>query len=290
MPENIRGRYLGLRDAFCISAMSVVTLIFGRMLDLYESGNEERKGFTIIAVAIIVLALINFISLLLIKEPPFSGSTYKVSIYDAFIRPMKSIQFNKVIILSVFWNIGIFLSMPFYAAYLLNELKLSYTSIMVVNLVATLARVIAAPFWGRLIRAKSWVFILKLSIALYSIISSLWIFMNPGTVSYIFPVVSILSSVISAGIGISLFNLQFMFSPKEKRTTYLALYGSVTGLAGFLSTLFGSILLGFLSHKYFYIFSFKAGSMQLVFLLSSILTASALILIRSLKTEFIKLG
>jgi hypothetical protein len=74
-----------------------------------------------------------------------------------------------------------------------------------------------------------------------------------------------------AGIGISTFNIQFIFSPEEGRTVYIGFNAALGGVMGFLGTLAGSGLLLLFGNAGVAILPHGVGGMQVLFALSGII-------------------
>ncbi|MCX7772288.1 MAG: MFS transporter, partial [Clostridia bacterium] len=48
VPPNIRGKYFGQRESYCLLAATIVTLILGKVLDIYTDSGMETTGYIII--------------------------------------------------------------------------------------------------------------------------------------------------------------------------------------------------------------------------------------------------
>ncbi|NLL71585.1 MAG: MFS transporter [Epulopiscium sp.] len=270
-PASLRGNYFAKKDAVSLGAVTIVTLAMGRILDFFKVNNNEYGGFLVISLVVVGLAIVNFILLCSIKEPQVKQNTSPIHIKDVFTTPLQSPGFRKVILLFILWNVGLQIAGPFFSVYMVTGLKLDYTYIMAIGVLASLIRVFATPFWGRLADQKSWFFSTKFSIGLLSIVHFLWIFVIPSTARFLIPILQIASGIAWAGIGISLFNIQFLFAKREGRTMYLGLNAAIGGIAGFTSTWIGSRIVGTLEGRAYQIKWLTLGNMQVVFALSGII-------------------
>jgi len=99
----------------------------------------------------------------------------------------------------------------------------------------------------------------------------LWFFVNPATAFILVPVLHITSGASWAGIGISTFNIQFIFSPEDGRTVYIGFNTALGGIMGFLGTLTGSFLLGVFENIKPIIAGVEFSGMQILFGLSGIM-------------------
>ena len=273
VPDNIRGRYFGIRESYVLGSATVFTLIMGRVLDIYKDNGNEYAGFIVMFSFVLVLALGNFIILLLIKEPPVKRSKHELNLRKVISIPLKDDKFKKIVLLFILWNIGLQIGGPFFSIYMVTGLKLNYTYIMAVGMLCTLVNTLVVRFWGRLADRKSWAHVIKLSILMLSVAHMTWFFVNPSTAYILLPLLHIVGGVAWAGIGISSFNIQFTYSPEEGRTVYIGFNAALSSLIGFMSTLMGSAVLLLLNSFKLNISGFTIGNMQIIFVISGILMA-----------------
>jgi MFS family permease len=270
-PEPIRGKYFGMRDFLILPVVTVLTIVLGRVMDIYKLKGSEYSGFLWVFGLVLVLALINFLLLSSIKEPPVKKSDVSLDIKSILTLPLKDKKFRRIIVLFILWNVGFQVGGPFFSVYMVTGLKLDYTYIMAVGIVSSLANLAVVRFWGRLADRKSWIYTTKVSIGLLAICHFMWFFMNARTVYILLPALYVLSGISWAGINISVFNIQFIFAPENGRTVYLGFNSALGGLVGFLSALVGSALLGIFENFNVKVFGLTAGNMQLIFAVSGLL-------------------
>ena len=125
--------------------------------------------------------------------------------------------------------------------------------------------------WGKLADKRSWILTTKLSIALLAVCHTMWAFIDMKTYTVLMPLSNIIAGVAWAGIGISLFSIQFMFSPEDGRTVYVGFGAALGGIVGFASSLLGSVIVGALAALKFNLLGIIIGNMQVVFFISGIL-------------------
>ncbi len=270
-PSRIRGKYFGRKDSYSLAFVAVVTLVMGKVLDIFKHGGNPYMGFVCVFTVVTVLALVNFFFLSSIKEPPVVANDVPQDIKRVLTEPLKDRKFRKVVILSILWNIGLQIGGPFFGVYLVTGLKLQYTYIMIYTMISSAASVLMVRVWGRLADKKSWSFTTKMSIGLLAVTHSLWFFVNTDTVYLLVPLLHIMSGAAWAGINISIFNIQFNFAPEKGRTVYIGFNAALGGIFGFLTAFVGSFIVGRLEGHTASILGFTIGNMQTVFGLSGIL-------------------
>jgi Na+/melibiose symporter-like transporter len=269
-PEYMRGQYLARKDAYSLAFLTIITLIIGKILDIFRQANKEIIGFAFMGFIVMAMAVCNFYFLSAIKEPKAEVMAHNLKLKDIFLKPVRDRKFRLVMILFVLWNIGLQIAGPFFSVYMVTGLKLSYSYIMIMGVISSVVRIFIVPYWGRLADHKSWVTCTKYSIGLLAISHTAWLFVNQATAWLLVPLLHIASGICWGGINMALFNIQFLYSPKEGRTIYLGVNAAFGGVLGFISTIAGSAVLGLLQGYSFNISSFSIGNMQILFSMSGI--------------------
>lgn len=286
IPNSMRGRYLGYKDAVSLIANTTTSLLMGLVLDKFRNAGNEVMGFIVIGIAVIILAIINFSFMSRISEPITKKSIKKITIKNVITEPLKDINFRKVIIFTILYNIALQMAMPYFSIYMVTGLKLEYSYITMIGILSTGARVFFSKRWGKLVDKTSWRNVTMLSILLLGFNHISWIFVNPFTSIITIPIVQFMSGLIWAGAAIAVFNLPFMYLPSEGRTLYLSSNAAYGGIAGFLSTLLGSKILASFKDLKFKIAWLEIGNMQILFAISGILLiACGLYVLFFMKTE-----
>lgn len=280
-PENMRGRYFATKDAYSLAFVTILTLVMGRVLDMYRKVNNEYGGFIVLGVVVLVLAILNFSFISSVKEPVSNRKRSNIKLIDVLTLALRNKGFRKVIILSVLWNVALQIGGPFFAVYQVTGLNLSYSFIMIMGVIGSIIRVISARTWGSLGDKKSWFFTSKASIAILGITHILWAFVDIKIAIFLVPLLSVLSGIAWSGINLSLFSVQFVYAPEEGRTAYLGTSAALGGVAGFISTFIGSRIVNMLKELQFSFFGILIGNMQIVFALSGILLLFTALYVRN---------
>lgn len=247
VPENMRGRYFGVRDMCMLASAAALSIIMGRVLDILKAYSMEYIGFIVVFSVVFTLIILNFIMLKRIKEPDFLPFKQKLKLGSMLVMPVKDKNFRKVIFLNLVWNVCAQIAIPFFSVYMVTGLKLSYTFIMAMSIIISAVQAMSAKIWGRISDKVGWEFTTVTSIGMISICHITWIFVNQNTYFILIPIIQIVAGMAWAGINLSLFNIQFKYAPLEGRTVYIGFNAALSGLAGFFSALFGAVLVGALS-------------------------------------------
>ncbi len=283
-PEGIRGAYYGRRESIVLGVVTIVTLVMGQVLDVFDRAGHQLNGFVVLYIFVIITTMVNLIIFSGIKEQPNKITKNSISIINIFSKPIKSKKYMKVSLLMAIWNFGYQLAFPFTSVYMISTLKLGYGLITIMAVLASITSVISVKFWGRLADRKSWVHLTNLMLLLQVASFLIWFFINGHTVMYLIAFAHILSGAAIAGINISMNNLQYSFSPPENKMVFMGFSSAVNGIIGFLGTLVGSYFIT-LTGKYSHSHSLgklSVGIMQLLFVIAGVMLFTGMIVSRSM--------
>jgi uncharacterized membrane protein YedE/YeeE len=91
---KVRGNYFGRRDSFLLAISTVMSLIVGKILDIYRNNGAEYYGFIINAFILIVLTCANTGFVTQIPEPKVKLTHSTLKMRDVFIKPMRDSGFR----------------------------------------------------------------------------------------------------------------------------------------------------------------------------------------------------
>jgi len=278
VPQRMRGKYFSIREAYLIFVSSVLNIIMGKALDVFQLQNRTYEGYLVMYAVAFAAMLLNLISYIKIKEPPIPVSRKNISFKMLFSLPLKEKKFRRIIVLFFLWGLSFNFASPFFSVYMVSKLELSYTFIMISGFLNSLSYIIAVRFWGRVADRFSFTYSAMLSVALLGTTHAGWFFASPGS-DLLYPIVvflHILSGISWGGAGISLFNVPYEYTPEENRTVYLGFNAALSGLVGFLSSNLSSWMIGAMENFKAIVFGMTITQFQLIFAasgLSILLTA-----------------
>ncbi len=274
VPENMRGRFFGRRNTVGGAVGMLVALGAGKVLDKFsgrpEGFPEGYNGFLIIFGVAFVFIALDTIFFLQRPEPPAKREE-NLSISYLWKIPFQDKNFLKFSLFIAFWSFATGIAAPFYAVFMIEELKINYSTIALFTALGTLSTILSYPFWGFLSDKFSNKPILKISTSIAMFLPILWMFNTKDNYQLI-PVVHILGGMSTAAITLTSFNLLLRVTPEKRRSIYIAIYAMFSGIAAFIAPIAGGYLAEALSEVQLSIGNFPVGSLQIIFLLSSALT------------------
>ena len=234
--DKKRGSFTASKEMFSLIGGMIFTFAMGAIIDKYEAAGNREGAFITCGISIFVLMILRSTCLLLSKEKPVEDSEKK-SIGHLITQLITDKNLIKVIGVTVLWNIVNYASTPFYGSYQIKELGFTMTFISVLSAAYAIIRTLVSKPIGRFADTHSFSSMLNICFVIMLAGFIINIFTVPENGKIFFTAYYILSAIAMAGINGSTINLIFDYVEKEKRVGAIALQGTLSGLAGFFTTL-----------------------------------------------------
>lgn len=270
-PISIRGQYLAYRDKISLGTTAILTIFLGKVLDYSKDAGNQMIGFAVVGGIIAILGFLNIYALMHIDEFKENYVIKKYNIKQVLTTPLKDTSFRKIILLFIIWNFSLQIGGPYIAIYMVTKLNLKYTYMMALSVVATVVRVVVANKWGRIADKKSWFLSTECSIGILAVVHFTWGFVNVSNYIVLAPILHILSGIAWGGIGISMFNIQFLYAKKEGRTMYIGLNAAIGGIVSGIAVWIGGRIIKLLENKELVVLGMHINNMQITFFISGLL-------------------
>ncbi|NLU53123.1 MAG: MFS transporter [Clostridiaceae bacterium] len=273
VPQSIRGRYFGMRESYMLASATIVTLILGKVLDNFTDAGNEIMGHVVVYATIFLFTVINYLSYHFMKEVSLDHSKERLKIKDIFTLPLKDRRFIYYFVMLVLWNISLQIASAFFSVYLKSDLNMNYTTITVLSTINSILYIISAKRWGRFADKHGWATTTMITIGILGICHGIWFFSFKGSPILIVLMVlaHVLGGIAWSGINVSIFNLQFDFTPDENRMVYIGFSAAISGIIGYIAALIGSKLVSLFETDIIPILGIDFNIKQLLFLSSSLL-------------------
>ncbi len=240
VPDRIRGRFFGVRSGIIAIATITSTLVGGVILDHFKGRNLEGQGYTIIIGIGCIFGLIGILQMKKLPDKPLPKK--KTTLGWAFIlEPLKNKSYQMLIRVFFVWNFACGISAAFFAAHMLTNLKMSFTQISLYACVSSIAAVLLNKPWGIMVdRFGSKPIIVFCALGI-SMVPLIWWIPRPGHL-WILLFEAIYSGALWTGFNLAAFNIPIANSPRESRTSYLAVFSVISGLGFFIASIMGGAL------------------------------------------------
>ena len=156
------------------------------------------------------------------------------SVREILRQPLRDENFRAVLIFLGWWNFAVNFAAPFFAVYMLRELKLSMIWVIALSVLSQMVNVVFLRLWGRLADRYSNKSVLTVSGPLFILCFLVWPFTTmPNTYALTIPLligIHVLAGISTAGVTLCTGNLAFKQAPFGKATAYLAVNALISGL------------------------------------------------------------
>lgn len=272
-PNRIRGRVFGTRSAAVAVATVSATVLGGLILDHFHRLHLEATGFAVLTAIACLFALAAVIMLRRVSDKPLPRRESRLSL-TALLKPLRNGEFRRMLRVFFMWNLAIGISAAFFAPHMLTNLKMNFTQISLYSSAVSLAAVGLNKPWGKVIDhfgSKPVIVFCAFGIAL---IPMVWLFPR-ADFRWILGIEAIYTGALWTGFNLAAFNMPLAHSPSHSRTTYLAVFSVVTGIAFFLASLFGGILAEWLAPIHWHVGDQTIVNYHFLFVISALLRLAA---------------
>ncbi len=239
-----RGSYTAILQAVSLIGGMVFTVVIGIVIDSYDARNDIYGAFTLLSILILVLAILQFLSIIFSKEKN-EPVEKKVSPFSE----MRGLWYNKryvrYVVVNVIWALATNLSLPFFGTYQINELGFSMTLISVLSTVLSIVQLISVAIFGRLSLLHPCLTILKIGYPIAVISYIVMAFTTPANGIWMFIIHRILTLVGNAAITVG-GTITYHITTYRERTAALALNSVITGIVGFVVTLISTVIFDYI--------------------------------------------
>jgi hypothetical protein len=258
VPDEMRGRYFGLRNALCGAAGMLSTLAVGRGFDALKlrAPAGSLAAFTPFFLAAAALALVSAWVTLRMWDPPLSEN--RALARGWLLRPFRHEPFRTLMRFHVLWSCACSVSGPFYGAHMIRNLHMSMSGIAWYGVLAGSVGLLAHPLWGRIADRYGNRPVLVCNLAVVAFLPLFWFFAAPDRLAAIW-IDALFTGLCWPGLNLALFNLVLGTAPAEERQGFLATQGVLVGAVHFAAATVG----GFLAQAWAG-FHFQAGPIPLV--------------------------
>ncbi len=282
--DDKRGGFTAIKEIVSLISGTLFTFAFGYLVDHISSPNT----LCIVCGSILLFfSLCHTIVLFLSKEKTYEKQNTKSG---AVKRILKNKNVLKISVLGIVRCIVLYANISFFATYQYGKdvggaLNLSATAVSVIVAISALLRVLLEKVLGNLGDKKSFSKMLNVCYLLFTVALMVNLFMLPdfGKNSTMMDGLGSAYSVLAcflfytfynfalAGFENGEINIMYDYVEKEDRTSALAIIHGLSGIAGFLSTLFFTFIGTFWDKVDLFIFGAKIYFQQVLALMGIIL-------------------
>ncbi len=234
--EKLRGTYFS-RRLFVIGILSMLAFLSGGfILDLFPK--ESQAGFVIVFTTGIILGLLATGIMAKVREP--KARSHDLHSFKDFTREWHG-DFGWFLLFSCVFNFAYMLSSPFFTAYMLNDLKMSYSLFVIANALSFIAKVFSQSAFGPMTDRDGDKPVAMICVFGTGLIPLVFLFLHTGNLWLLIPA-QILSGIVWAGVELTTFNLLLDVSDKNDRPFQIAEYNVITSIPMVIAPIAGGFL------------------------------------------------
>ena len=238
-PEEIRGRWLSVRDMI----VAVVNLGFGILVARLLDTLPLDRRYVIIFLLGGTVGMLDMICFGFCEEK-YTAPARRLRLGGMMKEVFRNRPFLRLTVMWTAWCFTSNLCAPYLSRYSVNEMGLSFTQMMLFGTAAaSVATVFVMSRWGRALNTFGCRSVMMVAAVATSLTDGFYLLSVPGSV---WPVLlrNFFGAMFWSACNLAANSMQLSASPDETRPSYIAVFACVTSLAGVtLGTLTGGSLL-----------------------------------------------
>ncbi|MFH1576553.1 MAG: MFS transporter, partial [Candidatus Margulisiibacteriota bacterium] len=242
IPPNRRGQYFGWRGTVLGLVYSLSVLLAGLVLYFFHN-ISLFWGFFILMAAAAISRFISWTFLTRLYEPDWKPQKTDQFTFFQFVKRLPVSNFARFAVLVSLFYVFVALVSPFFAVYLLRDLKFDYLSFTLIMGAAAFATMVLQNYWGVFADKYGNRKIFLLNALFISIIPLLWIF---STDKPYLILIQLIAGIGWAGFNLASANFIYDAAITAKRERCLSYYNFLAGLGLGIGALLGGFLYRFL--------------------------------------------
>lgn len=275
-----RARFSANKETLSLLFGMIYTAVIGYIVDCFDNAGNSDGSFLFIATAILILNLCNFISIMFIKKDSNDEKpNVKVPLSGILKKTLYNKNFRSIIIVTILWSIARYFTAGFMGIFKYKDLMMSVLSVQIINIVASLFRMLISKPIGIYSDRNSYAKGFKLGIFLAAAGFFINIFTTRTTWFLIVPY-TILMTCSAAGTNQNSYSMVYSYVDSEYIVYAMAIKNCIGGLFGFGASILGGKFLDIVQANNNAIFGVHMYGQQLLSSISFIITVFCVIYIR----------
>lgn len=241
VPERVRGRYFGRRNALCTLGSTLAGLVAGRVLDHAAGPVAIERALAALSLGAAVAGLVA--AFLMSRQQEVSGPPPRRPSLAQALRPFAWPTSRDALVYTAAWNVASALGASFFALYVLGDLGLGFTVLALHAAGTAVARGLALPAWGRCIDRVGARPVLVASSFGLALSPILWLAAS-ARAPWPLAVDALLTGMLAGAQGLAAFAMPMAVAPRAERPFFLGAFSLVGGLGAALAAAAGGRLAG----------------------------------------------
>lgn len=228
IPARRRGTFFGQLIMYAGIIGAVFALLGGAFLDRVKS--VGIAGFSWLFLFGMVFGLVNVLLFLPQSDVPLIQEESRRRFRDMVRETVANRALMVLMVFSVIWSLQA-IAAPFYATYILRDLKMPFLGFGILGGVSTVTMLASSPFWGRIVDRYGCRPVLIASTLCLAPTPLCWIWLTKPVAVYatVIPL-NLIGGFAIGGISVALSTLIYKLTPSAGRSVQFAVYAVVVVL------------------------------------------------------------
>lgn len=274
-----RASFSAVKEMFSLVMGMLFSLFIGYVIDNYEAAGNLNGGFKFIAIAILILNVANVICYLMIKEDTGEEKREDKPSFSEVVRYIShNEKFLNFMLLRMLYAIATYFTLGFMGVFKTSDLMISVFLVQIINVIASLARLIVTAPFGRYSDKHSYTKGYKLGIWIAAAGFLINVFTTRET-WFLVIVYTILYNVSQAGISQNGTNMAYLYVDEEYFSQALSITNAISGICGFIASLAAGKLLAMIQANGNQLFGLHLYGQQVLSAISALLLLGCVVLV-----------
>jgi len=239
VPEKDRGRYFSIRNRATEAAGITIALIASFFLDYIKTKGLALLGFSIL---FLLAFTFRFISFIIFKKQYSPKLKLKRGDYFSLVAFLKRFDnFGKFAVFSAIFYFSLMIASPFFSVYMLEDLKFSYTSFIIVSMSASIYYLLFSLIIGKFSDKFGNKKLLLFGGLLFAINPLFWLFIKNPYLLVGIP--QLVSGLANAALIIGYNNFTYDSVSQHKRGICVAYFNLLLGIGTFVGSILGGAII-----------------------------------------------
>ena len=241
-----RARFSANKEMISLVSGMIFTTALGLVVDKFEGMGSIRGAFLFIGITLFVISILNFWSIFSITdESETETKAEKKSLKSILDNTIFNKNYRNVIVAGALWDFARYFSIGFMGTFKTNDLMISVFAIQIINMAASMVRLIFSKPVARYSDKFSFAKGLQLGITIAMVSFFVNIFTTDAT-WYLVVIFTILYNTAFTGISANTSNICYSYVNSEYITDAMAVKNCICGIIGFVSSILGGITLNYI--------------------------------------------
>jgi len=240
--EKERGHYFARRNKIIGWVGVGVFLAGGLILNHYETKPYVLAIYSTVFLAAITLRVISLYQVKHVFSPHFK--LMKASYFSFWSFVKRYDNFGKFAVFQAFFNFAVMVASPFFAVYMLDNLKLNLFWFTAISLSSTIFYLLLTPWAGKFSDRYGNVPLLHIAAWVFPITPLLWLFLKDPILLFFLP--GFTAGLGNAAFGIGATNYIYDSVGVQKRARCFSYSNLLSGCGIFLGSILGGLMIQYL--------------------------------------------